>query len=446
MRRKFRILTDDLDELLDRVDAVIATQTAQSLNASQKLILRECCRNEKKTYDRIAEEYNYSASYLKKKAAPWLWHLLSEAFGEKVTKGNCRYVLHKHLRPERASSLSATAVSLESPEGQVPLVSPFYIDRPPLEQSCYAEIEQPGALLRIKAPRKLGKTSLMARVLAFAREQGDRVVRLSLNRASHDVFSSTDKFLRWFCASATQQLDIESQLDEYWDEDLGSLMNCTLYFQGYLLVRDNRPLVVALDEVNQLFEYPAIARDFFAMLRSWHEDTKDLSAWKKLRLVLVNSTDIYIPLDTNKSPFNVGVALDLRPFTPPQVQNLALRHDIDLSPEELDRAMELLGGFPYLVRLFLYRLARDRQQLSALLDAAATDTGIFSTHLHEQLGHLQQNAELAAAYSQIVRSPTPLQLEQKVAFKLRSLGLVNLDGNQVTLSCELYRQYFRDRL
>ena len=56
------------------------------------------------------------------------------------------------------------AAAPELPGGQVDLASRFYIDRPPIESRCYETIDQPGALIRIKAPRQMGKTSLMARI------------------------------------------------------------------------------------------------------------------------------------------------------------------------------------------------------------------------------------------------------------------------------------------
>jgi hypothetical protein len=39
----------------------------------------------------------------------------------------------------------------------LPLDSPLYINRPPLEELTYTEISQPGCLIRIKAPRLRGK-------------------------------------------------------------------------------------------------------------------------------------------------------------------------------------------------------------------------------------------------------------------------------------------------
>jgi serine/threonine-protein kinase len=39
-----------------------------------------------------------------------------------------------------------------------------------------------------------------------------------------------------------------------------------------------------------------------------------------------------------------------------------------------------------------------------------------------------------------------VQLESMQGFKLHSMGLVHLQGNEVTPRCDLYRQYFRVRL
>ncbi|MBO1349035.1 MAG: AAA-like domain-containing protein [Hormoscilla sp. GUM202] len=50
------------------------------------------------------------------------------------------------------------------------------------------------------------------------------------------------------------------------------------------------------------------------------------------------------------------------------------------------------------------------------------------------------------AYRQVVTAETPIVLEPQQAFGLICLGLVRKEHNQVTASCQLYRQYFRDRL
>lgn len=59
---------------------------------------------------------------------------------------------------------------------------------------------------------------------------------------------------------------------------------------------------------------------------------------------------------------------------------------------------------------------------------------------------LQSEPQLASALQQVVTSDETVQLDAIAAYKLKSMGLVQLDGNQAKLSCELYRLYFREQL
>jgi len=71
----------------------------------------------------------------------------------------------------KLSPVAAANIVLEEPEGQVPLESMLYVERPPIEARCYEAIAKPGALIRIKAPRQMGKSSLMLRILNYGNEQ-----------------------------------------------------------------------------------------------------------------------------------------------------------------------------------------------------------------------------------------------------------------------------------
>ncbi|MBW4602672.1 MAG: AAA-like domain-containing protein [Calothrix sp. FI2-JRJ7] len=438
-----------IEETIDLCQDLILEKTGKLLSFIQKVILRESLTQTKKTYAKIAVENNYSENYIKQFVAPKLWQLLSDTVGEKVNRTNCDAVLK-----ERLESLSSVNVLrdnqayrriLELPEGSVPLLSPLYIERG-IEQICYQEILQPGAFIRIKAPRKMGKTSLMARILAHADSKNYHTVRLSLYRAETEIFASSHKFLQWLCANINLQLGLKSKISDFWDEDIGALMNCTIYVQECLLNHISSPLVLALDQVEQLFDYPNLARDFFALLRSWYEETRDLSIWRKLRLLIVNSTDTYLNFKTNKSPFNIGLAIELPPFTGMQVEDLAKRHRLQLTSSGFDQLMELTGGVPYLVRLALYHSLQHQIFLETLMQNATSDTGIFSSYLHELLWHLKKNPDLAIALSEVVLAQAPVTLEQEVAFKLKSLGLVNLKESKAMVSCGLYQQYFSTRV
>ena len=334
----------------------------------------------------------------------------------------------------------------ELPEGQVPLNSPFYVERSPIEADSYKAIMQPGALVRIRAPRRMGKSSLLARILDQAGRAGCRCVSLNLQLADKSLFENLDRFLRWFCANVSLGLQLPSRLEDYWDELFGSKISCKLYFEQYLLSEVDQAIVLGLDGVDRLFRYPDLADDFFALLRAWHEEAKNRDIWKKLRLVVVHSSEVYIPLNVNQSPFNVGLPIELPEFTPEQILDLAKRHELDWSDQQVQQLMSLLGGHPYLVRLALYHIWHEDLTLEELLAASPMSAdNIYSDHLQRQLWNLQQkNSGLAEALAQVVLAEEPIELDLVQAFKLQSLGLVHLQGNQAFPSCQLYSDYFRD--
>lgn len=336
---------------------------------------------------------------------------------------------------------------LEEPEGLVGLNSAFYVERPPIEERCFKAIAKKGALIRVKAPRQMGKSSLMIRILDHATKQGCKTVTLNFQRANNILFADLDKFLRWFCASIGQHLGLPKKFDEYWDdESFTSKDNCTHYFQSYLLEVTASPIALALDEVDLIFQHPAIAADFFGLLRLWHEEAKSVTIWENLRLLVVHSQEVYIPLDINQSPFNVGVPIELTEFDRTQVKELAERHGLAWSNAEIEQLMAMVGGHPYLVRVALYYTARQDISLSQLLQDAPTEAGYYSDHLVRHLGTLEHNAQLTAAMRKVAMATNPVSLLSREAFKLDSMGLVKREGNLVVPRCNLYRLYFRDRL
>ena len=290
--------------------------------------------------------------------------------------------------------------------------------------------------------RRIGKTSLMVRILAYASQQNYATVRLSLQSAGSPVLQSIDKFLRWFCVFISKKLNVEPCLDQYWDEDIGPLVSSTLYFEDYLLSQLEHPLVLALDELNQIFEYPAVAKDFLALLRSWHEETKDLSTWQKLRFILLHSTDIYIPLETYQSPFNVGLAIELPLLNPAQIQQLAQLQGLTLTQKKVNQLMQVCGGFPYLVRRALYYSIRHSLDVETVLDQALEDGGIYQSYLRSQWQKLQREPRLLQAIQEILRTGNA-SLDLETSSKLWGLGLVRWQENCYQLSCQLYQSYFQ---
>ncbi len=451
-----------VDEVLEAVEQILQPK---QLGSIERFVLRQSWLGQ--NYSEMAKASGYGSDYIKELGSQ-LWQDLSGALKQRVTKKNLHLVLsqyqqdgiaqHKNQYQQKFTKDTtqegldlATNTEIDFPSGPVPLDSPLYINRPPIEELVRATIRQPGCLLRIKAPSRMGKSSLLNRMIAHAREQGYQVVYLDFQEADEAIFTCLDKLLRWLCVNISRQLNLAPKLDDYWDAEMGSKVSCRIYFQAYLLEQIDSPFVLALNEVNRVFEHPNIAHDFLPMLRFWHEQAKQENIWQKLRLVVVHTTEIYIRLKLNQSPFNVGLAISLPPFTLKQVQDLAQRYGLDwaagaVGAQRIAPLQAMVGGNPYLVSLALYHLRRGEMTLEELLQAAPTLAGIYSHYLREHLTLLKGEPQLALALQHLVGANHSVPLDAIAAYKLESMGLVQLHGNQATLSCDLYRLYFREQL
>jgi hypothetical protein len=178
-------------------------------------------------------------------------------------------------------------------------------------------------------------------------------------------------------------------------------------------------------------------------LRSWYEEAKRLPIWQKLRLLVVHSTDIYVPLELNQSPFNVGLPIKLDSFSQEEVQQLAQRYGLNWTDgEEARQLMAMVGGHPALVHLALYHLGRKEITLSQLLESAPTASGIYSHHLQCHWATLQKQPELAQAFDTVLNANEAVTLAPMLTHKLSSMGLIKLSGAQAIAGCELYRRFF----
>ncbi len=459
------IMSFNLAEAITIANQAVFIKFNKNLTDIEIIVMKGAWNREE--YDQIAAKHQYATSYISQDVAPKLWKLLTEALGEKVKKSNFKEALQRYCEkpskvefylPNRETVIAksqqesgkaeqAAITAYSNLEKHDSVITEIYVERPHIESLFYETILQPGSLVRIKAPRLMGKTSLTTWVLAKLANQNYRTVSLSLELADRKThFTNLNKFLRWFCLNISRELSLPNQLDDYWDEEgIGAKVSCTTYIEEYVLAQADSPLVLCLDDVDLLFPYPEIYEDFFGLLRSWYEKARSRRIWKKLRLVIVHATDVYIRLNINQSPFNVGLPIELPELNREQVNILAQQHGLARDSALVDPLINLVGGHPYLLeQAFSHLKSYPNATIEQILADAPTNAGIYSNHLREYWLSLQQDQKLMAAFKTVVSSANPVRLETISAYQLQSMGLVKLTGNKVELRCQLYRNYFNN--
>lgn len=332
------------------------------------------------------------------------------------------------------------------PSGPVKLGASFYVNRPPLEAQACEEITHPGCLLRIKGPAGFGRSSLLLRVIDYAERLGYATATVDLRQAEPTTLQNPGIFLQWLCIAFSLELGFEPKLDDYWSDEIGKLLSTTMYMREHLLAQLKRPLVLNIQELDQLFSCTSTAQAFFPLLRSWHEETRHQAAWHHLRIVVSYSTESYLNLDINQSPFNVGLPLKLPAFTKEQVAILAERYSLELADADLDRLMQLLGGLPALTRIALYHLSRQDLSVDELLQFAPLPGGIYQSHLQKMSAAIQEKSQLLECLRKLLEQRKDTWIEPALAYQMEGIGLIKAAKRGWEMSCDLYRVYCQNYL
>jgi len=201
-------------------------------------------------------------------------------------------------------------------------------------------------------------------------------------------------------------------------------------------------LVWFIDEADKLFGVP-FASDFFGLVRSWHNSraTEPAGPWSRFTVVIGYATEAHLFIqDLNQSPFNVGRQLPLKNFTVDQTADLNERYGSPLTPAQVQRACELVGGQPFLTRRTLDVLARKTMDFDTLLETSTRDDGPYGDHLKRILISVSQMPAVLDALRVSITNPD--FHESEGVYRLIASGVAQQTaGNKITLMCELYRNY-----
>lgn len=337
--------------------------------------------------------------------------------------------------------------ALEALGGAVPLDSEFYITRQ-ADGDLRSAISKSDSIVLIKGARQMGKTSLLARGMQFAREQGKKSAATDLQKFNAENFKTVDRLYRTMAESIADQLELDADPADKWESRRGPNANLERFLRREVLGRLEQPLFWGLDEVDRLFVTP-FGSEVFGLIRSWHnERALDPSGpWSKLTIAIAYATEAHLFItDINQSPFNVGTRLVLEDFTPAQVAEMNRRYGNPIKSDiDLARFSRLVGGHPYLVRRGLDELAKRKIPFENFEQQAARDEAFYGDHLRRILVLLVRDAELTQVMRGVLNGqpcPTPESFD-----RLRSAGLVTGHiPEEARPRCRLYAAYLRRHL
>ena len=205
--------------MLNLADKIVFAKTGQHLDDLQEAVLRGTVQRE--TYKEIAKDFNCSESRIREIGSE-LWQLLSEEFGEKVSKSNFRSTMERlqnsnilnfaqdivvkgsfntcgearhppellHSQPpNQETSNSKQIKTLHQDLSEMPELGDFFDRTPELQTLTTWILQQHSRLITLTGISGIGKTTLAVQLVQQIKNEFEYAVWYTL-----DEFPSIDKF------------------------------------------------------------------------------------------------------------------------------------------------------------------------------------------------------------------------------------------------------------
>ncbi|MBX0331361.1 AAA-like domain-containing protein [Oscillochloris sp. ZM17-4] len=250
----------------------------------------------------------------------------------------------------------------------------IYIDRladEQLLQHCKA-----GDFTYVLTARQMGKSSLMTRVAERLEAEGVRTVLIDLTDIGAQA--SPDEWYLGILDVIVEELSLKVDYQQWWSQHshLSNARKFGKFLREVILENTTSPLVIFVDEIDTTRSLSFSADDFFAAIRAaYNARSRDLH-FRRLSFVLLGvaqPTDLIH--NPKRTPFNIGVRIDLTDFTLQDAAKLGVGFGLP-SEQAITLTTWILnwtGGHPYLTQrlckeLVVTRLPRNESELAGVVE------------------------------------------------------------------------------
>ncbi len=349
--------------------------------------------------------------------------------------------------------------------GSVPLDAPSYIKRE--ADNIFYNYLKNGQYCYVLNSRQMGKSSLWVQTQKRLKEDNIDCAIIDLSGLGKNI--SEDIWYRVLFEQLVKRFDLSIRGKEqtWWDERAykSAINRLDQFVEEILLKEVSRPIVICFDEIDSVLSLNFSTDDFFAWLRSCHEERPHNRDYQPLTFCMLGLAAVSnFILDNYRSPFNIGQDIRLSGFTIKDARKLAEGlQDKVIAPERvLEEVIEWTGGQPFLTQKICHLISTSRTGFGKESPATPINVGDFiqsqvisnwvsqdspehlKTIRNRLLNKRVTGRRMLKLYLEILKNGEITDDGSLDQIELRLTGLVVQDRQKLKVYNKIYRNVFNE--
>ncbi|MDJ0659686.1 MAG: AAA-like domain-containing protein [Crocosphaera sp.] len=348
--------------------------------------------------------------------------------------------------------------------GSLRINAPSYVVRHGDSQLYQALLK--GEFSYVLNTRQMGKSSLRVRIKNRLQKEGYRCASLDLT----SMGSETTTPIQWYKGVIWElwrgfNLIGKVNLKAWWGEqaEFSPIQRLDHFIQDILLTSiPSQSLVIFIDEIDSVLGLPFAVDDFWALIRFCYNQRAENQEYHRLTFALFGvATPSELIQAKDRTPFNIGTAIELRGFQPHEIKPLieGLKGSFTYPQDILEEILYWTGGQPFLTQKLCAMVVRETppsltpvivpQWIERLVRSQIIDhweTQDEPEHLRTIRDRLLRNEantpRILGCYLEILQSeqiPLDDSLEQR---ELLLSGIVEKRGSRLRIRNPIYKMVF----
>ena len=238
--------------------------------------------------------------------------------------------------------------------GSLPRNAPTYVVRS-ADRHLYKALKL-GEFCYILNARQMGKSSLRVQIMKRLQTEGMSCAAIDFSEISNRHLTLE----QWYAGFAYLLISGFNLLDKvnirtWWREHelLSSVQRLSELFDKVLLANISEKIVIFIDEIDSVLNLNFESDAFFRLLRACYNKRADSPDYQRLTFVLLGvATPSQLIQDKNRTPFNIGQAIQLNGFQLHEAQPLlqGLTERVSHPQTVLKEVINWTGGQPFLTQ------------------------------------------------------------------------------------------------